>query len=212
MIIGVAGLKGGIGKTITAIHLAAYFSRLGSTLLLDVGGNGCASIWAQHAKSLPFNVVRHKSEEDDDKVRAYGCKYNIIDVAYPVEIETLAAVGRCAHVTVVPCFPEAGSLETIRKVDRILEKSGSTNHRVLLTNVPPWPQRDGAEARHWLKLFEFPLFHTEITTSTTFDRAFQKGCTAMEFASDARHYRAWAQYEALGREIEALLPVHSASS
>ena len=81
---------------------------------------------------------------------------------------------------------------------------------MLLTNVPPWPQRDGAEVRHLLTLFEFPLFQTEITTSKTFETAFQKGCTARELASDAKHYRAWAQYEALGREIEALLPVHSA--
>ena len=35
MVISVASYKGGVGKTVTAVHLAAFFQRLGPTLLLD---------------------------------------------------------------------------------------------------------------------------------------------------------------------------------
>jgi chromosome partitioning protein len=59
MIITVASYKGGVGKTTTAIHLAAYFQRLAPTLLIDGDIIRASTKWSHrgNGKGYPFKVV-----------------------------------------------------------------------------------------------------------------------------------------------------------
>jgi len=59
MIVTVTSYKGGVGKTTTAIHLAAYLQRLASTLLVDGDGIRSATKWGQrgNGQGLPFKVI-----------------------------------------------------------------------------------------------------------------------------------------------------------
>ena len=61
MIITVTSYKGGVGKTTTAIHLAAYLHRLAPTLLVDGDAIRSATKWSQRSghTGLPFKVVTH---------------------------------------------------------------------------------------------------------------------------------------------------------
>jgi chromosome partitioning protein len=47
MIITITALKGGVGKTTTAIHLAAYLETNLPTLLVDVDKNRSALVWSR---------------------------------------------------------------------------------------------------------------------------------------------------------------------
>jgi chromosome partitioning protein len=56
MIITVASFKGGVGKTTTAVHLAAYLASAGSVVLIDGDPNRSATGWAKRG-NLMFEVV-----------------------------------------------------------------------------------------------------------------------------------------------------------
>ena len=56
MIVTVASFKGGVGKTTSAVHIAAYFQKRAATMLVDGDLNRSATKWAKRG-SFPFQVI-----------------------------------------------------------------------------------------------------------------------------------------------------------
>ena len=57
MIVTVASHKGGVGKTTTAFHLAAFFQSLAPTLLLDGDETRNATAWSKRGEGVSFKVA-----------------------------------------------------------------------------------------------------------------------------------------------------------
>jgi chromosome partitioning protein len=195
MIVTVASYKGGVGKTTTAVHLAAYLQRDKPTLLIDGDPNRSATGWTRRGQ-LPFRVI------DERQTARYAREYKhvVIDTeARPSDDDLRTLIDGC-DMLVIPTTPDALSLEALMLTVDSLESIGAESYRILLTIIPPRPSRDGEEARAMLRARKIPVFKTEIRRLVAFQKAALSGVLVNE-VSDPRALAAWRDYEAVGREL-----------
>ena len=172
MIITVASFKGGVGKSTTAIHLAAYFHSRGRTLLVDGDPNRSLTRWASHGK-LPFMVV----SEARATMHAKEHEHIIIDTKARPEESDLKELALGCHLLVLPCTPDPLAVDALVLTVDALKAIGTSKYRVLLTIVPPKPNKDGEKAREALVEAGLPLFAGEIRRTVAYQRCVLDGST-----------------------------------
>lgn len=197
MILTVAGYKGGIAKTTTAVHLAAYLQASAPTLLVDGDANRSASLWASH-KRLPFTVV----PEAQAMKHAREFEHIVIDTgARPSVDELRDLVGGC-DLLVLPTSPETMSLDALLQTTEALRGIGGT-YRVLLTLVPPSPSREAAEARTLLEADGLPVMRSSIRQTVAFRHASAQGVPVYALKGQRSAKLAWLDYDRAAKEIVA---------
>lgn len=196
MIVTVASFKGGVGKTTSAVHLAAYLQQQSPALLVDGDPNRSATGWARRG-GLPFQVV------DERQAARYARQFEhiVIDTEARPEEEDLKALADGCDLLVVPCTPDALAMDALLQTVEALQALGAGRYRVLLTMVPPFPSRDGEQARADLGNNGLPLFRAEIPRAAAVPKAALAGVTLAELRGDPRASIIWDRYEAVGREI-----------
>ena len=194
MLITVAGFKGGVGKTTTAVHLACYFSQKGDTLLVDGDPNRSATGWSKRGE-LPFKVV------DLMQAALYSPKYEhiIIDTAARPDKEELEALADGCNLLVLPTTPDALAIDALLQTVDLLQNLGSHRYRILLTMIHPKPVKMAEQAREALS--ELPLFKRDIRRLICHEKASLQGVPVYEVKGDARAKIAWQDYLAVGKEI-----------
>jgi len=198
IIITVTGYKGGIGKSTTAFHLAAYFSDLGKTVLIDGDPNRTAIKWAgRNESSLPFTVA----DERQAMKSIPGMEYVIIDTPARPNSDDLKELAKGCDLLILPTSPDVVSLEPMLETARDV---GEAKFRALITIVPPHPSREGELMRDDLDEGGIPVFKTMIRRTVGFAKAAMAGRPIRD-VEDSRAKAAWADYKSLGDEIRELL-------
>lgn len=199
MILTVASFKGGVGKTTSAIHLAAYFARQAPTVLIDGDPNRSSTSWA--ARGQPgFAVV----PESQIAIYARKAEHLIIDTKARPDPADLQALASGCDLLILPCTPDPFSLDALLLTIEALRTLGSERYRILLTIVPPRPMPDGDNARQTLINAGLPLFEREIRRTVAFQRAALEGGTVDCVRNSDSAGLAWRDYEAVAEEVEAL--------
>ncbi len=198
MIITVASYKGGIGKTTTAIHIAAYMQTLGPTILADGNIVRASSKWSERgAGKLPFKVV--PIGQLAKHVRSY--EHVVIDTEANPSDEDFKDAAQGCDLLVIPAEPETTATDGLSYTLAKLREIKHERHRVLLTKVPPPPQTEGQQLRNDLIATHIPLFSAEIPLLVAYRKASSDGMTARDVRGDENARRAWLAYERVGKEI-----------
>jgi chromosome partitioning protein len=197
-ILTVTGYKGGVGKSTTAIHLAAFFSTKGETLLIDGDPNRTSIKWAGRG-SLPFKVVSEK----ESARHVTGKEFVIIDTPARPNSEDLEELSNGCDLLILPTPPDILGLEALLET---AESVQTGNFRALLTIVPPKPSNEGEVMLAELVENGIPVFRSWIRRSASFQKAALAGVPVSEIRN-ALAVAAATDYLNLGEEILEVLNV-----
>src|SRR5271170_3613282 len=159
MIVTIASNKGGVGKTTTAIHIAAFLQSTAPTLLVDNDPNRSSTGWAaRSATGLPFRVV------DANQALKVGRDFEhvVFDTKARPDREELKTLAEGCDLMVIPTTPDAMSIEALMGTVDMLRSLDVGQFKILITIIPPYPERDGEDARTMLEGNGYPLFASAI--------------------------------------------------
>ncbi len=193
MYIAITALKGGVGKTTTAIHLAAYFQSKAPTLLIDADRNRSAIIWSGQDK-LSFFVASQAGATG--LIKKYT--HFILDTKARPEPDEVKDIAEGSDLLIIPTTPNHLDIDATLKAVELI-KNFKTNFKILLTKVDS-RTKNGREARNILNEHKLPLFQSEIPLLVAFERASQKGVVIKDY-SDTRAQYGWLSYQSVGKEI-----------
>ena len=194
MIITIAAFKGGVGKSTTALHIASYLQTKASTLLVDGDANRSALGWAKRG-DFPFKVV------DEMQAVKFARKFDhiIIDTPARPKEDELETIAEGCDLLVLPTSPDALALDATMKMVDCLHNL-KARYRILLTIIPPIPNKAGQEARAALNEANLPVFKTGIRRLAVFQKAALQG-KSVNMVRDPYAKAAWQCYVDVGKEI-----------
>lgn len=202
----VVNTKGGVGKTTTAVHLAALLSADGPTLLIDGDPQASAASWAawrrdtKREPSPTTTCLVGKAVFDEGKNLSKGFTHTVID-AGGRDSAGLRAALLLADRAIVPVgasnLDAAAMTDLLEVVELARDFNSNLNVRVLLMRIDP-RTKDTGEMLAYLLENNLHVLNTRICERVAYRRAIGEGAIVSEVAKDSQ---ATAEMDALFHEV-----------
>ena len=191
MIISFVNQKGGVGKTTTAINIAASLSRKNCNLLLvDLDPQGSAAKWHGVEGNQAFEVLHQPSVLMPADLETLSDAYDhiIIDAPPSISDTTMNHLEK-SDVVVIPVSPSSLDIwactDTLKLVEAVKAQKNSLKIMFLINRKIPGT-RTGREIRNSLKEFDTTIMDTELCQRVAYIEAMKYGVSVMQFAPGSK--------------------------
>lgn len=176
-IIAVLNGKGGVGKTTTAVNLAATFAEQQKVLLVDADVQGSASWWFGRSQNgMGFDLSQDTNPQLLGHLRSIkGYDLVIVDTPPALHSEALAAVVGSSDYIVLPTPPAPMDLTVLIDTVKTAVTPSRIPHRVLLTKVDTRSLGEALEAQNTLMELGIPACNAFIRIYKAHERAALEG-------------------------------------
>ena len=203
----VVNIKGGVGKTTTAVHLASYLNTLGTTVLLDGDPTHNAMLWQERGPGFPFRI-----EDVRMAIRLNGdFKHTVTDTLQRPSDDDLKFLGKSSDLLIVPTTPRSMDIDGLIQTIQAFQRLGISHYRVLLTSCPPSNEPEVQQLNEQLEKLKVPVFATGIPRLKAFVKASSEGVMVSE-VKDPRAARGWEAYVEVGKEAVRHASSHKKAS
>lgn len=191
MIISFVNQKGGVGKTTSAINVAASLKRRNYKIgFIDADPQGSATQWHAVEDNTAFEIMHQPEPISRSEIEELSQNYDYLVIDAPPAIGDITkSILAVTDLSIIPLSPSSLDIwsckGTLDMVDEARQENPDLDVKLLINRKIPGT-RVGREARDSLAVFNMDVLDTEMCQRVAYIDAMTSGVSVMQYAPGSK--------------------------